>query len=131
LYSTHPRWVIDTLFTCTALTLAEFAANPTWMGSARGAPAFSLVLHTWTQDLQRHIHVHAVMVCGVLDKDGQWAAPTRKPNFLFPVHALLVPRDSQVFVPFARHRRFFLEAVKCMRSRTWRFCSFLLLFLAS
>ena len=88
LYGTHPRWVIDTLFTCTALTLAEFAANQKWMGSADGTPAFSLVLHTWTQDLQRHIHVHAVMACGVLDKDGQWAAPTRKPNFLFPVHAL-------------------------------------------
>ena len=88
LYGTHPRWVIDTLFTCTAQTLAEFAANPEWMGSAHGAPAFSLVLHTWSQDLQRHIHVHAVMACGVLDKEAQWATPTRKPNFLFPVHAL-------------------------------------------
>jgi EAL domain-containing protein (putative c-di-GMP-specific phosphodiesterase class I) len=58
------------------------------MGRAHGTPAFSLVLHTWTQDLQRHIHVHAVMACGVLDKEGQWATPTRKPNFLFPVHAL-------------------------------------------
>ena len=84
----HPRWVIDTLFTCAALTLAEFAANPQWMGCAHGTPAFSLVLHTWSQDLQRHIHVHAVMACGVLDKEGQWATPTRKPNFLFPVHAL-------------------------------------------
>ena len=88
LYGMHPRWVIDTLFTCTAQTLAEFAANPEWMGSAHGAPAFSLVLHTWSQDLQRHIHVHAVMACGVLDKEAQWATPTRKPNFLFPVHAL-------------------------------------------
>ena len=88
LYGAHPRWVIDTLFTCTAQTLAEFAANPKWMGTAGGTPAFSLVLHTWTQDLQRHIHLHAVMACGVLDKAGQWAAPTRKPDFLFPVQAL-------------------------------------------
>ena len=88
LYGAHPRWVIDTLFTCTAQTLSEFAANPRWMGSAGGTPAFSLVLHTWTQDLQRHIHVHAVMACGVLGKEGQWHTPTRKPDFLFPVHAL-------------------------------------------
>ena len=88
LYGMHPRWVIDTLFASAALTLAEFAANPKWMGCAHGTPAFSLVLHTWTQDLQRHIHVHAVMACGVLDKEGQWATPTRRPNFLFPVHAL-------------------------------------------
>ena len=88
LFGAHPRWVIDTLFTSTAQTLSEFAASPKWMAAADGTPAFSLVLHTWTQDLQRHIHVHAVMACGVLDKAGQWRAPVRKPNFLFPVHAL-------------------------------------------
>jgi hypothetical protein len=58
------------------------------MGSANGTPAFSLVLHTWTQDLQRHIHLHAVMACGVLANDGQWCVPARKPDFLFPVQAL-------------------------------------------
>ena len=88
LYGAHPRWVIDTLFACTAQTLAEFAANPKWMGVAGGTPALSLVLHTWTQDLQRHIHLHAVMACGALAPDGQWARPTRKPDFLFPVQAL-------------------------------------------
>ncbi len=56
------------------------------------APAFSLVLHTWTQDLRLHLHVHAVMACGVLAQDdqgqGHWHTPSRKPDFLFPVHAL-------------------------------------------
>ena len=88
LYGAHPRWVIDTLFACTARTLSEFAANPKWMGTLGGTPAFSLVLHTWTQDLQQHIHLHAVMACGVLGKEGQWSAPRRKPDFLFPVQAL-------------------------------------------
>lgn len=88
LYGAHPRWVIDTLFASTADTLSEFAANPKWMGATGGTPAFSLVLHTWTQDLQRHLHVHAVMACGVLDPGGHWSKPTRKPDFLFPVHAL-------------------------------------------
>ena len=88
LYGAHPRWLIDTLFACTAQTLSEFAANPQWMGATDGTPAFSLVLHTWTQDLRLHIHLHAVMACGVLDPDGQWSLPTRKPDFLFPVQAL-------------------------------------------
>ena len=92
LYAYHPRWVIDTLFACTAQTLAEFAANPRWMGVGGGTPAFSLVLHTWTQDLRLHIHVHAVMACGVLVQDaqgqGQWHTPVRRPDFLFPVQAL-------------------------------------------
>ena len=92
LYSVHPSWVINTLFACTAQTLAEFAANPKWMGVADGTPAFSLVLHTWTQDLRRHIHLHAVMACGVLGQDAGgsdiWHTPTRKPDFLFSVQAL-------------------------------------------
>lgn len=88
LYGAHPRWVIDTLFVCTAQTLSAFAANPKWMEVAGAAPAFSLVLHTWTQDLRRHIHLHAIMACGVLGPDGQWHTPTRKPDFLFPVQAL-------------------------------------------
>ena len=49
LYGAHPRWVIDTLFASTAQTLAQFAASGQWMGGAHGTPAFSLVLHTWTQ----------------------------------------------------------------------------------
>ena len=88
LYGAHPRWVIDTLFCSAAQTLPEFAANPRWMGITNGTAAFSLVLHTWRQDLQRHLHVHAVMACGVLGTDGQWHVPVRKPDFLFPVHAL-------------------------------------------
>lgn len=92
LYGAHPRWVIDALFAASAQTLTAFAANPKWIGDAGGVggamPAFSLVLHTWTQDLRRHLHVHAVMACGALDDQGQWQRPNRKPDFLFPVHAL-------------------------------------------
>lgn len=88
LYQYHPRWVIDTLFACTSQTLTEFAGKARWMGVDSGTPAFSLVLHTWTQDLRLHLHVHAVMACGVLDHEGHWHTPIRKPDFLFPVRAL-------------------------------------------
>ncbi len=108
LYTALPRWVIDTLFACTAQTLLEFAGNPKWMAATKGTPAFSLVLHTWTQDLRLHIHVHAVMACGVLVKDegGHWQTPTRKPDFLFPVQAL-----SKVF------RGKFMAALTCSHHR--------------
>lgn len=81
----HPRWLYRTLMQCTAATLSEFAANPRWLGAT---PAFTLVLHTWTQELRRHVHVHALMSCGGLDAAGQWCTPKRSPGFLFPVHAL-------------------------------------------
>ena len=48
----HPRWVYRTIMQCTAATLSEFAANPQWLGATG---AFTLVLHTWTQDLHLHI----------------------------------------------------------------------------
>jgi hypothetical protein len=92
LAGTHARWVYDTLMQCTAATLSEFAANARWLG---GVGAFTLVLHSWTQDLRRHIHVHALMACGALqmaaDADtgsASWLAPKRSQRFLFPVHAL-------------------------------------------
>jgi hypothetical protein len=85
----HARWVYDTLMQCAAATLSEFAANPRWLG---GVGAFTLVLHTWTQDLRRHVHVHALMACGALgvDQDSAplWLEPRRSARFLFPVHAL-------------------------------------------
>ena len=110
LYGTHPKWVIDTLFRCTAQTLGEFAGNPRWMGVRAGSPAFSLVLHTWTQDLRRHIHVHAVMACGVLGQDGRWHVPARQPDFLFPVQALsAVLRGKFLATLAAAHRDHTLE----------------------
>ncbi len=85
LYSAHPHWVIDTLFASVAATLTEFAANALWLG---GMPAFTAVLHTWTQDLRLHVHLHVVMACGALDAGGQWQLPKRTPTFLFLVEAL-------------------------------------------
>jgi hypothetical protein len=81
----HPRWVYETLFECAAATLSAFAANARWLG---GQPAFTLVLHTWTQDLRLHLHAHALVACGALGADGRWRQPARGRQFLFPVHAL-------------------------------------------
>ena len=88
LYRCDPKWFTGVLFASVADTLKDFSANPRWMGVAGGQPAFSLVLHTWSQDLSQHLHLHAVMACGVLGPDGLWHAPARRPDFLFPVRAL-------------------------------------------
>jgi len=121
LYGAHPRWVIDTLFASAAQTLSEFAANPRWMAASGGTPALSLVLHTWTQDLRRHIHVHAVMACGVLGGDGAWHAPRRKPNFLFPEHALsTVFRGKFLQALGQAHRAGQLERDPQSDERAWR-----------
>ena len=66
-------------------------------------PGFTLVLHTWKQDLGRHVHVHALVAGGALTPAGAWIAPSR--GFLFPVKAL-----SKVF------RGKFVTALKAGRA---------------
>ncbi|MGB5080713.1 MAG: IS91 family transposase [Burkholderiales bacterium] len=94
-----PRALYELLFGAVSGTLTEFAANPRWLG---GTAAFSLVLHTWKQDLGRHVHVHALMPGGALSPDGEWVAA--KGGFLFPIAAL-----SRVF------RGKFVAALKAAR----------------
>jgi hypothetical protein len=79
----HFRCITDLLFASAAATLTAFGANERWLG---GQLAFSLVLHTWSQDLRRHLHVHALVASGALTMDGRWVGSRR--GFLFPVKAL-------------------------------------------
>lgn len=78
-----PRRLYENLFAAASATLTEFAGSPRHLG---GMPAFSLVLHTWKQDLGRHVHVHALVAGGALSDAGNWIRP--KKGFLFPVRAL-------------------------------------------
>ena len=95
----YPRALYEMLFGAVSATLTEFAANPRWLG---GTAAFSLVLHTWKQDLGRHVHIHALVPGGALSPDGHWVAAKR--GFLFPIQAL-----SSVF------RGKFVAALKAAR----------------
>lgn len=83
LIAAAPRALYENLFAAVSATLSEFAANPRHLG---GIPAFSLVLHTWQQDLGRHVHLHALLAGGALTDGGAWILPRK--GFLFPVRAL-------------------------------------------
>ncbi len=78
-----PRVLYEMLFGAVSATLTEFATNPRWLG---GTAAFTLVLHTWKQDLRRHVHIHALVPGGALTANGDWVAA--KQGFLFPITAL-------------------------------------------
>lgn len=83
LVARHPRRLYEALFKAASATLTEFAASDRHLG---GEAAFTLVLHTWRQDLARHVHVHALVAGGALTATGTWVSPKR--GFLFPVKAL-------------------------------------------
>jgi len=84
----NARLLYSLLFETAAETLQAFAANPRWLGGELG---FTLVLHTWSQTLTHHPHVHGLVSGGALATNGNWKPA--KPGFLFPVQAL-----SRVFM---------------------------------
>jgi hypothetical protein len=81
----NPRVVYAILFRAAAEALLEMAADPKRLGARIG---FLAVLHTWSQRLQAHPHLHCVVPAGGLSPDGQrWIAP-RKKDFFLPVKPL-------------------------------------------
>lgn len=65
-------------------TLQEIAADARHLGAKIG---FLAVLHTWSQNLLHHPHVHCVVPAGGLSADGsRWIAC--RPNFFLPVRVL-------------------------------------------
>lgn len=81
----HQRTLYDALVRAAAETLLTLAADPTHLGAR---PAILAVLHTWTQDVRYHPHVHVLMTGGGLAPDGSRWVPTPRPDFLFPGYVL-------------------------------------------
>ena len=80
----NPRVFYDLLFTASAQTLLEVAADPRHLGARIGAIS---ILHTWGQNLLLHPHVHCVIPAGGISPDHAcWIRP-RYPFFL-PVKVL-------------------------------------------
>lgn len=64
----NPRVLYGILFRAAAESLRQLAADPKRLGAKIG---FLAVLHTWTQRLEHHPHLHCVVPAGGLSPDGQ------------------------------------------------------------
>ena len=74
----------DLLFRASTETLQTVAADPKHLGAEIG---FFSVLHTWTQKLEYHPHVHCVVPAGGLSFDHtRWVSP--RYSFFLPVKVL-------------------------------------------
>ena len=94
----NKKVLYDLLFRSSAQTLLEIARNPQHLGAEIG---FFSVLHTWSQKLELHPHVHCVVPAGGLSADQtRWIKPHY--DFFLPVGVL-----GAVF------RGKFYEALKC------------------
>ena len=72
------------LMQATAAAIIELARDPRYVG---GTVAVLAVLHTWTQQLNLHPHVHCLVSGGGISEDGNTWHPARR-NFLLPIKAL-------------------------------------------
>lgn len=79
----HPEVIYRLLFQGVWATLKAFGQDPKRLGGELGMTA---VLHTWGQNLSRHVHLHCLVPGGALSDDGTWKSA--KSNYLFPVRAL-------------------------------------------
>ena len=94
----NQKLIYDLLFNSASKTLLVFGDDPKWLGAKTG---FYGILHTWSQTLWPHVHLHFIVPAGGLTDDGKWIEPKYKGTFLFPVPAL-----SKVF------RGKFIEGLK-------------------
>jgi hypothetical protein len=80
----NQRVCYSLLFRAVSETLQEIAADVRRLGAKIG---FLAVLHTWSQNLLHHPHVHCVVPAGGLSPDGcRWIAC--RPSFFLPVRVL-------------------------------------------
>ncbi len=76
--------IYDLLFRTSAEALLEVARDPQHLGAEIG---FFSVLHTWTQKIELHPHVHCVVPAGGLSADHtRWIKP--RYDFFLPVEVL-------------------------------------------
>jgi len=80
----NKKVIYDLLFRTSAETLLEVARDPQHLGAEIG---FFSVLHSWTQKLELHPHVHCVVPAGGLSADHtHWIKP--RYDFFLPVEVL-------------------------------------------
>lgn len=80
----NPRALYTLLFQAASATLLTLARDPQRLGAQVG---FTMILHTWGQNLLLHPHVHAVVTGGGLSADGlRWMAG--RARYFLPVKVM-------------------------------------------
>jgi len=72
------------LFKAASETLKELTKDPKYLGAEAG---FIAILHTWSQTLMDHPHLHCIVAGGGLSPDGKKWIPCKK-DFLIPIKLL-------------------------------------------
>ncbi len=81
----NPRVMLNNLFAAVSQTLQAFGRDPQW--KVQGQLGFICVLHTWSQKLTDHFHIHCLVAGGALSLNKKHWIPSNK-SYLFRVQSL-------------------------------------------
>jgi hypothetical protein len=81
----NQRLFYTLLYRAASETLLEIAADSRHLGARIGVLA---VLHTWSQNLRHHPHLHCLVPSGGLAPDNSGWVATRRREFFLPVRVL-------------------------------------------
>ena len=76
-----PRIMYNLLFKASWETIHTLSKDSKHLGAHSGMTA---VLHTWSQNLGIHPHLHCIIPGGGVTKNGKWISTKSKGNYLFP-----------------------------------------------
>lgn len=79
------RIMTNLLFSCIRDTLYEFFLDKRHIG---GKPGIIATLHTWSQTMILHPHIHCLVTEGGLNDDLRWVG-TRQKGYLLPIRAVM------------------------------------------
>jgi hypothetical protein len=126
----NKRILLDILFHAVNETLQAFARDPQWR--LKGQLGFIAVLHTWSQTLMDHFHLHCLIPAGALSFDKDRWIPSRK-KFLFRtgslakefqnryIHLLEAAfnKDKIMFPANAAKTGTFNDLIKQLKTKKW------------
>lgn len=81
----NKKIMLNNLFTAVNQTLQVFGKDPQW--KVKGQLGFICVLHTWSQKLTDHFHIHCLIAGGAFSFDKKCWISSKK-SFLFRVQSL-------------------------------------------
>jgi len=100
LWRYNKRLFADLLFTSATCALRELLADEKYLGGKVGMLA---ALHTWSQTLAEHVHLHILVTAYGLSRDGDWLAAKK---------SCLLPRKVLMIVFRGKFRKSLLEALQ-------------------
>lgn len=80
-----PKLLYSLLFKASWETIDTLSKDTKYLGAQTG---MTCILHTWSQNLSLHPHLHCIVPGGGLSKNGNWVTTRTKGKYLFPANVI-------------------------------------------